>query len=97
MKVYVIVKWPESQDIMEKEWFNECMLANDPNFATELGSSAYFVPLSRYDSLQQPLEKKEEKEEKVEEYIIDNFLSLHMIKSMNHFWIKDNPTICKYK
>jgi hypothetical protein len=37
---YVVVIWPESQNIMEEPWFDECILDTESNF----GSSAYFVP-----------------------------------------------------
>ena len=43
-EAYVIVQWPESQELMEKEWFNEeAILDTEGKF----GSSAYFVPLKR--------------------------------------------------
>lgn len=47
LDVYVLVKWPESQLLMEEEWFNECILAQDIEGHTEVGSSAYFVPANR--------------------------------------------------
>lgn len=43
-EAYVLVPWPESQDLMEEEWFDEeAVLDVDARF----GSSAYFVPLKR--------------------------------------------------
>lgn len=36
--VYILVSWPESQELMEKEWFNECILGDN---------SSYFVPENR--------------------------------------------------
>jgi len=41
---YVLVGWPESQDFMEEEWFEEeAILALGAEEKT--GSSAYFVPI----------------------------------------------------
>ena len=41
---YVLVQWPDSQDYMEKEWFEEeAILALGSEEQT--GSSAYFIPL----------------------------------------------------
>lgn len=39
-----IVAWPESQELMEKDWFNECILINDDTGLDLYGSSAYIVP-----------------------------------------------------
>jgi hypothetical protein len=53
--VYLLVKWPESQVIMDEEWFDkECHLADmerDPS----VGSSAYFVPMNRVRHLESKL------------------------------------------
>ena len=51
METYVLVCWPESQQLMEEEWFDECILMNDENHLDEIGSSAFFVPIERYNSL----------------------------------------------
>lgn len=41
---YVVVEWPESQELMEEEWFdNEAVFDIDCKF----GHSAYLVPLKR--------------------------------------------------
>ncbi len=48
---YVLVCWPESQILMEQEWFDECILMNDENHLDNIGSSAYFVPENRYNEL----------------------------------------------
>ena len=43
---YVFVEWPESQNYMEEEWFEEeAILALGSEDKT--GSSAYFVPIKR--------------------------------------------------
>lgn len=43
---YVLVQWPDSQDYMEEEWFNEeAILALGSEDKT--GGSAYFIPLKR--------------------------------------------------
>jgi hypothetical protein len=51
METFILVTWPESQFLMEEEWFEECILMNDENHYDEYGSSAYFVPASRYKEL----------------------------------------------
>lgn len=48
MDKYVLVLWPDSQMLMEEDWFDECILMNDDNHLDEIGSSAYFVPEYRY-------------------------------------------------
>ncbi len=49
MEKYILIHWPESQDLMDKEWFNECFLANPINEEQDwVGSSAYFVPEKRF-------------------------------------------------
>ena len=41
---YVLVQWPESQEYMDEDWFDEeAVLDVEGKF----GSSAYFVPLKR--------------------------------------------------
>jgi hypothetical protein len=41
---YVVVTWPNSQELMEEEWFEEeAVLDVDGRF----GGSAYFIPLKR--------------------------------------------------
>lgn len=41
---YIIITWPESQRLMEEEWFEkEAILETKGIF----GSSAYFVPVKR--------------------------------------------------
>lgn len=43
---YVLIEWPESQELMEEEWFeNEAILALGAEEKT--GGSAYFVPIKR--------------------------------------------------
>ena len=42
-KAYNIVLWPESQLLMEEEWFDECVLAPE-----SFGRASYFVPEHRY-------------------------------------------------
>lgn len=46
---YVLVTWPESQALMDQDWFNECILMNDENHLEDIGPSAYFVPKERMD------------------------------------------------
>lgn len=43
---YCLIQWPESQEYMEEEWFEEeAILAMGGEEKT--GSSAYFIPLKR--------------------------------------------------
>lgn len=43
---YVLIKWPKSQEFMEKEWFKkEAILALGSEDKT--GGSAYFIPIKR--------------------------------------------------
>ena len=48
MDKYVLVCWPESQNLMDEKWFDECILMNDMEHLDDIGSSAYFVPEDRY-------------------------------------------------
>ena len=44
MTKFVVVTWPESQELMEKEGFEEnSYLINDDKGIDDYGSSAYFV------------------------------------------------------
>jgi len=44
--LYVLVEWPESQNYMEEDWFeDEASLADCERF----GSSAYFIPKNRIE------------------------------------------------
>lgn len=49
MTKYVLVKWPDSQELMDKTWFNECLLVQDIDGHTEVGSSAFMVPEDLYN------------------------------------------------
>ncbi len=59
MEQYILIRWPESQELMDEPWFDEeAVLANDERF----GSSAYFIPLIRYEQ-SSPSEIREEEQE----------------------------------
>ena len=45
---YVLLTWPESQQIMDHERFNECLLIQDIDSRIEVGSAAYMVPEDMY-------------------------------------------------
>lgn len=46
-EVYVLVTWPDVQNLMEEEWFRkECILYQSFD-GQEYLASAYFVPLGR--------------------------------------------------
>ena len=51
MEKYILVQWPESQSLMEKEWFNECIFAEYLEGHIDPGGSAYFVPEELYNTL----------------------------------------------
>jgi hypothetical protein len=56
---YILVQWPESQDYMEEEWFNEeAILALGSEETT--GSSTYFIPEERLINNEYILQKSEE-------------------------------------
>lgn len=46
-QAYIPVLWPESQELMEQDWFDECLLDVDCKFS-EASSSTYLVPINRY-------------------------------------------------
>ena len=51
-EMYVLVLWPESQELMDKEWFDtEAVLVSVDNFDHTLAkeSAAYFVPIKYID------------------------------------------------
>lgn len=51
---YVLVRWPESQLLMDEKWFDsECFLADMKN--DTIGNSAYFVPATRIEFLQKAI------------------------------------------
>ena len=46
METYILFSWPESQEYMEEEWFqDEAILAL--GVEESVGSSAYFIPIHR--------------------------------------------------
>ena len=46
METYVLVPWPESQEYMEEDWFqDEAILALRAE--ESVGNSAYFIPVHR--------------------------------------------------
>jgi hypothetical protein len=55
---YVLIQWPESQLLMDYEWFNtECYLANNERTLEDIGSSAYFVPEDRIEELTMQIDR----------------------------------------
>ena len=54
MDKYILITWPESQVLMDEEWFdNERFLASMDRPSQEwVGSSAYFVPEHRLEELE---------------------------------------------
>ena len=48
---YVMVEWPDSQMLMDQDWFDECLLINSGKLLDEYGSSAYMVPEEKLTEL----------------------------------------------
>ena len=46
---YSVITWADSQELFEQEWFDECILINDDVGLEMFGSSAYLVPIDRYN------------------------------------------------
>ena len=51
MEKYILVQWPESQELMEHKRFNECLLVQDIDDHDEVGSSAYMCPEDLYEKV----------------------------------------------
>lgn len=48
---YVLVTWPNSQLLMNHERFKECLLVQDVDAHTQVGSSAYMCPSDLFDEI----------------------------------------------
>lgn len=60
MDKYILVTWPDSQDYMELSWFRkEAFLANPTEDNIDIGSSAYFIPIIRYNQVMKSLGLKQ--------------------------------------
>jgi hypothetical protein len=54
---YVLIQWPETQVLMDYDWFDaEASLADFNKF----GNSAYFIPQSRWLELNEDLKNESE-------------------------------------
>lgn len=62
--LYLLIKWPESQAIMEEPWFKECQLASEPD-------SSYFVPIKYEGQVQQLIMEQERHQLDVENGLYD--------------------------
>ena len=51
MEDYVIIGWPEIQDIIDKEGFEENTALIEPNDSMGIGSSTYLVDKKWFESL----------------------------------------------
>ena len=51
MKKYILVEWPESQELMEHKRFNECLLVQNIDGHVEVGGSAYMCPEDLYEKV----------------------------------------------
>ena len=57
MTKYILVQWPESQELMEHPRFNECLFVQDIEGHNEAGSSAYMCPEDLYKEVFAPTEE----------------------------------------
>jgi hypothetical protein len=53
---YVLVTWPDSQMLMDYQWFHQCVLINEEKQIEIVGPSAYLVPEHLYSELLESLE-----------------------------------------
>ena len=51
MEKYILVEWPESQELMDHERFNECLFIQDIDGHVEVGGSAYMCPEDLYEQI----------------------------------------------
>lgn len=51
MNKYILVQWPESQELMGHKRFNECLLVLDIDGHDEVGSSSYMCPEDLYKEI----------------------------------------------
>ena len=48
---YVLVQWPETQELMMHERFNECLFVQDIDGHDEVGGSSYMCPEDLYEEI----------------------------------------------
>lgn len=48
---YILVQWPDSQDLMDQPWFGECIFCIETDQTMDPGGSAYMCPENRYNQL----------------------------------------------
>lgn len=53
MKDYVIVGWPDIQDIIDKEGFEDNAALIEPHYSMGIGSSTYLVDREWFESLKE--------------------------------------------
>lgn len=51
MKKYILVQWPESQDLMLNPRFSECLFISNIDGHEDVGSSAYMCPEDLYNEI----------------------------------------------
>lgn len=51
MEKYILVTWPESQELMNHERFNECLFVQDIDGHVEVGGSTYMCPEDLYEKI----------------------------------------------
>lgn len=74
MSHYILIMWPESQELMDQEWFNdEAVLANPGHESHELygKSSAYFIPKERLDQYAEKFTQDAEESKSPKEKFLD--------------------------
>lgn len=80
MTKYILVQWPESQDLMEHPRFHECLFVQDIEGHDEVGSSAYMCPEDLYEEIYAPTEEDFNLCETMKSMSKDEFLE--MIKNV---------------
>lgn len=76
MTKYVLVQWPESQDLMEHPRFSECLFVQDIEGHEEVGSSAYMCPEDLYEEIYAPTEEDFNLYEAMKNMPKDEFLQM---------------------
>ncbi len=47
--LYKLITWPQTEFIIDKIWYDECIVINTEALVAKHGFGAYLVPLKRYE------------------------------------------------
>ena len=84
---YVLITWPDCQDLMTRPWFHECIFVQDIRGHVECGSSAYMVHEERYKELYGTVENN-----KLPTIRLINLEMLSLCMTVSNPFIKDRAT-----